>query len=106
MTVTQQQSGSTFYRLTDSLLLTDVQLLLPSKWIFIICGVMEQTAVHSDLLCLVMMLDSSLTESSSSMWTRVALRVTTPFPLQTLLGSTSESIQEKSGRKHIEHTHT
>lgn len=27
------------------------------------------------------------------MWTRVALRVTTPFPLQTLLGSKSENIQ-------------
>lgn len=46
-----------------------------------------------DLLGVEMTFGSSLMQSSSSMWTRVALRVTTPFPLQTLLGSKSENIQ-------------
>lgn len=39
---------------------------------------------------------SWLMQPSSSMWTRVALRVTTPFPLQTLLGSRSENTEDKS----------
>lgn len=39
---------------------------------------------------------SPLMQPSSSMWTRVALRVTTPFPLQTLLGSKSENNQNRS----------
>ena len=42
-----------------------------------------------DLLGAVSTLDSSLMESSSSMWIRVARKVTTPLPLHTLEGSNS-----------------
>lgn len=49
-------------------------------------------SVGSDLLGAVMLFGSSLMWPSSSMWTRVALSVTTPFPLQTLLGSKPENI--------------
>lgn len=34
------------------------------------------------------------------MWTRVALRVTTPLPLHTLLGSRSENIQKQESLCH------
>ena len=45
---------------------------------------MNTDALHL-LGAAVTLLESSLMLSSSSMWTRVALRVTTPFPLHTLL---------------------
>lgn len=62
------------------------------------CGELlwNSCGIRSDLLGVVMTFGSSLMQSSSSMWTRVALRVTTPFPLHTLLGSKSENIQNKS----------
>lgn len=52
--------------------------------------------IQADLLGAVMTFGSSLMQPSSSMWTRVARRVTTPFPLHTLLGSRSENIRNKS----------
>lgn len=62
------------------------------------CGELlwNSCGIRADLLAVVMTFGSSLTQPSSSMWTRVALRVTTPFPLHTLLGSKSTNIRKKS----------
>lgn len=62
------------------------------------CGELlwHSCGIRADLLGVVVTFGSSLTQPSSSMWTRVALRVTTPFPLHTLLGSKSENIRKKS----------
>lgn len=66
--------------------------------IFSSCGELlwNGCGIRSDLLGVVMTFGSSLMQPSSSMWTRVALRVTTPFPLHTLRGSKSENIQKMS----------
>lgn len=66
--------------------------------IFTSCGELlwNSCGIRSDLLGAVMTFGSSLMQPSSSMWTSVALRVTTPFPLHTLLGSRAENIQNMS----------
>lgn len=65
--------------------------------IFSSCGELlwNLSGIRSDLLGVGMTFGSSPMQPSSSMWTRVARRVTTPFPLHTLLGSKSENIQNK-----------